>query len=176
MPGGGDRFVISTCSRATPVSSEVTENGTLILSGQCTVTAAVAGDGKAEPVDVTFPVRFEYPLRYACGAPTVRWDAAVVSADARPDGERLNVTAEIAVSAAVTGTDKIETVDTVRIKKSEPVLSRRSSVRVFFPDGRATEWDVMKRFAADPDDVTVLRGGDPTAPLPKGAAVIVKGR
>ncbi|MBR6916408.1 MAG: hypothetical protein IKN36_08615 [Clostridia bacterium] len=177
MPGGGDRFVISTCSRATPVSSEVTENGTLILSGQCTVTAAVAGDGKAEPVDVTFPVRFEYPLRRACDKPTVRWDAAVVSADARPDGERLNVTAEIAVSAAVTETGKIQTVETVKTDEKDPVSVRRSSVRVFFPDGETSEWDVLKKFRADPDDVTVLRGADdPTSPLPKSAAVIVNGR
>ncbi|MBQ6262390.1 MAG: hypothetical protein IJK58_02640 [Clostridia bacterium] len=177
MPGAGERFVISTSSRTGGGSSEVTADGRLILSGQCTVTAAVAGDGKAEPVDVTFPFRFEYPLRCACADPTVRWDAAVISADARPDGERLNVTAEVAVSAAVTETGRIGTVDTVRTKENEPVRARRSSVRVFFPDGTATAWDVMRRFCSDPDDVTVLRGGsDPDAPLPKGAAVIVNGR
>ena len=146
-------------------------------SGQCTVTATVAGDGKAEPVDVTFPFRFEYPLRQPCGSPSVRWDAAVVSADARPDGERLNVTAEIAVSAAVTDTEKIGTVDTVKIKENDPVAGRRSTVRIVFSDGKETGWDVMRRLSADPDDVTVLRGSsDPNEPLPKGAAVIIGGR
>ena len=177
LPGSGERFVISTSGRAAGSGSEVTEDGRLILSGQCTVTAAVAGDGKAEPVDVTFPFRFEYPLGRACGAPTVRWDASVIGAEARPDGERLNATAEIAVSASVTGTAAVGTVGEVRIKAGEPVAARRSSVRVFFPDGEATAWDVMRRFSADPDDVTVLRGGaDPASPLPKGAAVIINGR
>ena len=177
LPGNGERFVISTSSRTSGGSSEVTEDGRLILSGQCSVTAAVAGGGKAEPVDVTFPFRFESPLGGACGTPTVRWEASVISAAARPDGERLNVTAEIAVSASVTGTERIGTVCEVKIKTGEPVAAKRSSVRVFFPDGRATAWDVMRRFSSDPDDVTVLRGdSDPTSPLPKGAAVIVNGR
>ena len=177
MPGNGERFVLFTTGRTGGGSAEVTDDGRLILSGQCTVTAAVAGDGKAEPVDVTFPVRFEAPLRGACGDTAVRWDAAVISADARPDGERLNVTAEIAVSAAVTGTDRIKTLGSLAIDKTAPVAGRRSDVRVFFPDGRSTAWDVMRRFCSDPDDVTVLRGSaDSSAPLPKGSAVIINGR
>ena len=177
LPGSGERFVISASSRTSGGASEVTEDGRLILSGQCTVTAAVAGGGKAEPVDVTFPFRFEYPLGRTCGTPTVRWEASVIGAEARPDGERLNATAEIAVSAAVTATDKIGTVGEVKIRAGEPVEAKRSSVRVFFPDGETAAWDVMRRFSADPDDVTVLRGGaDPTSPLPKGSAVIITGR
>ena len=178
LPGNGGRAVLQTGARVSGGSATVTEDGRLVFTGQCTVTAVLSGDGRAEPADVTFPLKFESVLSDAPGGgkPTVRWDAAVISADARPDGERLNVTAEIAVSAAATLTEKMRTVGKIRLNGNEPIPRKRSSVRVFFPDGEMTEWDVARRFCADPDDVTVLRGGDRGAPLPRGSAVIIDGR
>ena len=177
-PSGDGKRVLFASGRVGGGSAEASGDGRLVISAQCTVTAAIASEGKTEPCDVSFPVRFEAPLRSAPPAgsePAIRYEMNVISAEARLDGDRLNVNAEISVSAAVTSSEKIKTAGTVRLLRDVPVERSPSRVRIFFPDGQSSLWDVRRSVNAEPEKVTVVRGGDGDGPLPRGAAVIISG-
>ena len=174
-PAGGDHAVIAASGRIVGGSAEVAADGRFVFTGTCAVTAVLAGDGKAEPAETSFPVRFETRLKNGVpeeSEPVVRWEAAVTSASAKQDGDRLTAAAEIAVSASVAAKKRVPVVSRVRLTTDEPVPRDRSSVRIRFPEEGQTVWDVRRDLCAGPENVTVV-GAEGDGPLPRGSAVIV---
>ena len=70
--------------------------------------------------------------------------AAVTDVTARPDGDTLNLTAELAISAAALGKAPVTYAASVTPKKE--LNEKKNLLRVYIPDKTETPWDVEKRF------------------------------
>ncbi len=165
VPAGQSRgkTVISSTGRVTGCRADVRDDGTVVFSGNCTVTAILAGDGSASSEDVTFPVKYERSApAHDSGisvAPDVRAVMKVISSSARLDGDRLSADAEIAIEASASARERIRTVSGVTLKKDEPAETDGNVIRLYYPDEGETAWDIAKRYRVSPESVS---GDNPT--------------
>ncbi|MBQ3901195.1 MAG: DUF3794 domain-containing protein [Clostridia bacterium] len=159
-PSARNRTVVTSSGKVTGCRAEVRDDGTVVFTGNCTVTAVTAGDGAASPEEVTFPVRYERSVPALAGdagsngAPDVRWVMKVISTGARLDGDKLSADAEIAVEASVTARERIRAVSGVILKKDEPAETDGNVIRLYYPDEGETAWDIAKRYRVSPDSVS----------------------
>lgn len=155
-----DKTVISSSGKVTGCRAEVRDDGTVIFTGTCTVTAILAGDGAASAEEVTFPVRYERSaaaLAREPGAvvtPDVRAVMKVISTTARIDGDKLSADAEIAIEASAAARERIRTVSGVTLKKDEPAEVDGNVIRLYYPDEGETPWDIAKRYRVSPESVS----------------------
>ncbi len=162
VPAGQSRgkTVISSAGRVTGCRADVRDDGTVIFTGNCTVTAILAGDGAASAEEVSFPVKYERsaPAQSREAGASVSHDVRcamkVISSAARLDGDRLSADAEIAIEASAAVRERIRTVSGVTLKKDEPVKTDGNVIRLYYPDEGETRWDIAKRYRVSPDSVS----------------------
>ena len=159
-PSSRDRTVITSSGKVTGCRAEVRDDGTVIFTGNCTVTAVTAGDGAASSEEVTFPVRYERSAPAlardadAKAAPDVRWVMKVISATARIDGDKLSADAEIALEASAAARERVRAVSAVKLRKDEPTETDGNAIRLYYPDEGETPWDIAKKYRVSPGSVS----------------------
>ena len=137
-------FVTSKVSRD---RAECTADGKLVLSGSCNVTAILADDDGITSEELAIPFRYECECKRPTGMGTViMWDADVISADGRFDGEKLSVSCELAFSALAMGTFDKSYVGRVLLRRDEPVGISGEVLKLYFPLENETMWDIGKRY------------------------------
>lgn len=128
-----------------------TANGRLILTGNAVISAVEAGNGEAVLEELTIPYRWECEAvtdktaDHVClaGKTSVR----VTDIQARTDGDVLNLTAELAFSAAVVGMETVKCAASISPAPEDSSVRRSENmIRVYVPDEGETPWDVEKRF------------------------------
>lgn len=123
------------------------KDGKLIVEGVIKLECVTAGEGETVTDDVQIPLKYECEAVHDaenCDSLSGKVKAAVTDVTARADGDQLNLTAELAISAAVLGRKNITAVTSVAA--GAPVPEKKNLLRIYVPDGDETAWDVEKRF------------------------------
>ena len=128
-----------------------TANGRTVISGNVFVSAVEAGGGEAILDEVSVPFRYECEsvtdktADHVClaGKTSVR----VTDIQARADGDVLNLTAELAISAAVVGMETVKCVSSISPAPDDGTAKKNETmIRIYVPDDGESAWDVEKRF------------------------------
>lgn len=128
-----------------------TSNGRMVITGNVSISAVESGNGEAILDEITIPYRYECEAvsdkvaDHAClaGKTSVR----VTDIQARCDGDTLNVTAELAISAAVVGMETVKCAASIIPAADESTMKKSENmIRIYVPDESETAWDVEKRF------------------------------
>lgn len=122
------------------------KNGRMLLCGNVKISAVTELDGEMQSDECVIPYRYE------CDAAAESADEAVMRSmvrvsdiQGRCEGENINLTAELAISAAVMGVERIKCIS--KITKSEGETSGgKNVIRLYVPDENESAWDVEKRF------------------------------
>ena len=123
------------------------KNGRLNVEGVVKLECITAGEGETFTDEVQIPLRYEceaFPGAADCDAPSARVRAVITDVSARPEGDMLNLTAELAIGAAALGKQPVTYVDSV--SRKSPLNEKKNLLRVYIPDEGESGWDVEKRF------------------------------
>ena len=128
-----------------------TASGRMVITGNAYISAVESGGGEAVLDEVAIPFRYECEslsdkaADHAClaGKTSVR----VTDIQARCDGDVLNLTAELAISAAVVGMETVKCAASIAPAQEDGgVRKSENMIRIYVPDDGETAWDVEKRF------------------------------
>ena len=157
---GESRYVAGNCASASLDRAEY-DSGRITLTGNCTVSVLIVGEGEAVSEDVTLPFRHECEAGAYDGAAAISANVCVITADARLDGDRLVCDAELGFSVLAFAHPKVSFVEDVTLDTDRPAQGMSGSVKIYFPDKDETEWDVGKKYKVKQSDVRTLDGGTP---------------
>ena len=127
-------------------------DGRLKISGATRVTVITLGGGEAVADEINIPFRYECD----CGEGTSYDDSSLLGRtlvtvpeiSVRESGDSLEITAELAISAILLGTEQVTaaTVITPTAQCAEVEGAGSGLIRVYVPDADETPWDVEKKF------------------------------
>ncbi len=125
-------------------------NNRMTITGNAIVSAVESGNGEAVLDEITIPYRYEWEALSdktadpAClaGKTSVR----VTDIQARTDGETLNLTVELAITAAMVGMETIKCASAIAPVPDEAFKKAENVIRIYVPDEKESPWDVEKRF------------------------------
>lgn len=123
------------------------KNGKMTVEGTVKLECVTAGEGETVTDEVQIPLKYEcdaLPDAMDSDSLTARAHAVVTDVTARPDGETLNLTAELAISAIALGKEPVTYVSAVT--PVNRISEKQNLLRVYIPDAAETTWDVEKRF------------------------------
>lgn len=128
-----------------------TGGGRAVISGNVYLSIVEAGGGEAVLDEAAIPFRCECDALTDKNADSAclngKIAVRVVDIQARSDGEILNLTAELAISAAILGTETVKCVSSIsQIADGAPEKKSENRIRIYVPDDGETPWDVEKRF------------------------------
>ncbi|MGN1346781.1 MAG: hypothetical protein ACI4V1_08340 [Eubacteriales bacterium] len=128
-----------------------TANGRLVISGNVYVSAVEAGGGEAVLDEFAIPFRYECEAVSDKAADNAslsgKTSVRVTDIQARCDGDVLNVTAELAISAAVIGMETVKCAASISPAPDDaPFRKSDTMIRIYVPDDGETAWDVEKKF------------------------------
>ena len=121
--------------------------GKMVVEGTVKLECVSAGNGETVTDEVQIPLKYEcdaVPGAEDCENLTAKVKAAVTEVTVRPEGDTLNLTAELAIAAAALGKKSVSYVSCVTGKS--PVNEKKNLLRVYIPDPGETAWEVEKRF------------------------------
>ncbi len=128
------------------------KNGKALLSGKLNLTV-IGKKENAEADELEYlSENYEIPYKYACdigkhgGDLMAMWDAALGNVNARYEGERLLVNAEIYPSYEIIEKQKCKILDSLVIKRDKEIKKEASCVRVYFPKEGDTLWEIAKKY------------------------------
>ena len=155
-------------TRATAVMDHIeAREGQLILHGIAAAAVLIAADGDLVSEEFTLPFRCE--MKGTGADPTdliARSVVEVISASARPDGDKLAVNLELCISTLALGREKIRAVKAVTLDRAAPHRRRDGVIRICYPDPGEPLWEIAKRYA-------VKRSSLGEAEIADGAPMIV---
>ncbi len=125
-------------------------NNRMTVTGNAIVSAVESGNGEAVLDEITIPYRYECESLTdktadpAClaGKTSVR----VTDIQARADGDTLNLTVELAITAAIVGMETVKCASAIAPSAEETFKKSENVIRIYVPDEKETPWDVEKRF------------------------------
>ena len=126
------------------------KNGKAILSGKLNLT--VIGKKENDEEIEYLSENYEIPYKYACdtgklmGDLIATWDVSLGNLNARYEGEKLLVNAEIYPSYEIMEKQKCQILDTLVINKDKEIKKEASCVRVYFPKEGDTLWEIAKKY------------------------------
>lgn len=128
-----------------------TSGGRAVISGNAYLSVVEAGGGEAVLEEAAIPFRCECEaLTDKTADPsciTGKLAVRVVDIQARADGDVLNLTAELAISAALIGTETVKCVSAISpVSEDMPERKSENRIRIYVPDDGESAWDVEKRF------------------------------
>lgn len=171
VAGGQDKTVASAFGKASFDRAEVEPSGKITIGGNCTIYAIVVGGGDASVEEITFPIKYECDCKNLDdGTPTVRCDISVLYADARFDGDKLNVNAELSLSVAAMAKKRVRVIEEVRLNKDLPIKTRKNVIKIYYPEDGETRWDIAKRYHAESKNITE---GERTNALSRPSPVMI---
>lgn len=139
--------VIDTCAVASADHVEM-RDGKLILHGIAAVSVLLTGNGDVVSEEFTLPFRCEMNARSGEGTDLIfRCSVEVISASARPEGEKLAVTLDLCISITAMSRSVIHPVKKITVNRAEPQKRREGSVRLCFPEPGEPVWEIAKRYA-----------------------------
>jgi hypothetical protein len=139
--------VIDTRAAASADHIEV-RDGKLILHGVAAVSVLLTGNGDVVSEEFTLPFRCEMNAHAGDVSDLIsRCAVEVISASARPDGEKLAVTLDLCISITAMSRSIIHPVKKITVNRSEPHIRREGSVRICFPEPGESVWEIAKRYA-----------------------------
>lgn len=123
-------------------------DGQLILHGVAAVSVLIGAEGDLLSEEFTLPFRCEMPAA-AESAGEILWRCVpqVISASARPEGDKLAVHLELCVSTSAMAREKIRRVSAIVLDKNAAHRRRDGEIRICFPDPGEPLWDIAKRYA-----------------------------
>ncbi len=125
-------------------------NNRMTITGNAVLSAVETGNGEAVLDEITIPYRYECEALSdktadpAClaGKTSVR----VTDIQARADGESLNLTVELSITAVMVGMETIKCASAIAPVPDETFKKAENVIRIYVPDENETPWDVEKRF------------------------------
>jgi len=139
--------VIDTRASASADHMEV-RDGKLILHGIAAVSVLLTGEGDVVCEEFTLPFRCEMNSRGGDAADLLsRCSVEVVSASARPEGDKLAVTLDLCISALAMSRATIRPVRKITLNRAEVHARRDGVVRICYPDPGESMWEIAKRYA-----------------------------
>ena len=99
---------------------------------------------------------FSYPFKYECDVRLGESDhvyvynAEMINARGRIDGDKVRVESEIALSVSAWGREKMQVVDNISVKEADPI---GSGITVVYSDGSEDLWGLAKRYRTDVDSI-----------------------
>ena len=164
-PRSGESVVDVTATAA--ADRMEAREGHLILHGTASVSVLLAAEGDLISEEFTLPFRCEMPAEAeADGDILWRCVPQVITADARPSGDKLAVHLEMSVSASAVARGKIRRVAGITLDKNAPHNRHDGEIRICFPAPGEPLWEIAKRYA-----VPRARLGD--AELADGEPILV---
>ncbi len=163
ITGGSAKSIPYSTGRVNYERAEVTPDGRVALIGNCVLVAATVGDGDAVPEEITVPVKFECDARIPAGTtgvPNVRCSMETAYTDARLDGDKLTVTAELAISYSITVKSKVRHISEIEIDRSSPIEKQVSSIKVYFPEDGEGRWEIGRRYRCEDKCIRKIDGAD----------------
>jgi len=127
--------------------------GRMTVYGSVKLSIVTCGEGEMITDEVVIPLKYECEAMTGAsdasdGELTKRMQVNVTDIGVRTDGDTMNITAELAISAIALGVKPVTAV--LGIAPADKVQSgeepKRNVIRVYVPDGGETPWDVEKRF------------------------------
>lgn len=145
--GGEGKSAPHVTAKAGVDRAECNADGKIVINGNCTVSAMLVGGGEVTTESVDIPYRFECDGRSPEGGETsILHDVSVISADARLDGDRLSVSAELGISLIATAEGKNTYIEEVTVDSTEKVGLSGNCVKIYFPYENETMWDIGKKY------------------------------
>lgn len=157
--GGDTKHVGHVAGKVTLDKAECSSDGKLSLSGSCTVYVVAVGGGEISMEEVVIPVKFDCPCEKSNGGKNVICEASVMYADARFDGDRLSVAAELSLSLFAYATVKSEFASECKIDRERTLGKRGSCVKIYFPEEDEDMWDIGKKYHCRVEKITRLAEG-----------------
>ncbi len=150
-------------------------NGKLLLAGTCTVTTLLLQNGDVVGEETVLPLKYEWDAPEAQdGAELLwRWSGEAVSVSVRPDGEKLNVHADIALSVCAMRRRKIRFVDSAVLTKSARRKEDDGCIRVCYPDVGEPLWEIAKRYGVARQTIRVENGLPEDESVCDGAPILI---
>lgn len=129
--------------------------GRMSLTGGLKLSIVNSGNGDVSLDEVSLP--FKYECDAGNGAPdtedqslTKKMSVSVTDIQTRCDGDKLNITAELGISAVAMGRKRIKCAESivpaVGATKNREKRSGNNVIRIYSPGEGETPWDVEKRF------------------------------
>lgn len=159
VTGGTDKHVGHVAGKVSLDRAECSSDGKLALSGSCTVYVVAVGGGEISMEEVNIPVRFDCPCEKSEGAKSVICEASVMYADARFDGDRLSVSAELCLSLFAYAAVKSDVVSSCQIDRDRVLGKRGSCIKIYFPEESEDMWDIGKKYHCRVEKITKLAEG-----------------
>ena len=128
-----------------------TNGGRTTITGTVTVSAVETGGGEAILDETAIPFRCDCEALTDKTADSVclagKTAVRVTDIQARSDGDVLNLTVELAISAAVVGMETVKYVSAIAPAAEDGTEKKNGNrIRLYVPDEGETAWDVEKRF------------------------------
>ena len=125
--------------------------GRMIMNGSAKITLVKTGGGEVSAEDVMIPIRYECEAIDGAadaddGELAMRTKVGVTDISVRKDGDSLNITAELAITAAVLAEKTVSCATEIAALKSDDHMRKKNMIRVYVPDKDETAWDVEKKF------------------------------
>ncbi|MCI9449077.1 MAG: hypothetical protein HFE30_02335 [Clostridiales bacterium] len=159
---GEGRSISHVSGRAALDRYDIQPDGKIVLSGSCTVTVTVGGEGEFSCEEIVIPVRYECDgARFELGVPSAICDISMIYADARLDGGRLSVDAELGISLSASLSQKTRLVGEVLLDKNSPLDVKGSCVKIYYPYENEDIWDIGKKYRCETGKISFCEGGSP---------------
>lgn len=127
----------------------------LILTGTAEVRVPLCGGGEASEECVRIPFRYECDCPFD-GEGELFWrcDVSVTDSSARLESDRVNVTAELAVSLFAGLRTPTAYVKTLELDRTSGSTDGDNTVRIYYPEEGETAWDITKKYRIPKTAVT----------------------
>jgi len=157
------RLTVSTAVKAAPDSSFVCawgsgsidkceiSGGRALMNGNVLLKYVTIGNGEAVMEEAAIPLKYECDALPGASdtddaSLSRRTMVRVTDIQARQDGDMLNLTAELAISAAALSSERLECAVAISPEGNADTAAKPTMLRVYVPDRGETPWDVEKRF------------------------------
>lgn len=172
-----DESVLAVSVTASPDHVE-RQGKRLILHGVCSASVRLLSGGEVVSEEFTFPFRYEAnaeaerlpaddaELLFRCAA-------EATGAQARLDGDKIRLDAELCVSMTVLAREKVRFVRTLTLDRASPRTAPEGVVRIVYPDPGEPLWEIGKRCGAPFAALRAANGIAESAVLCDGAPLIL---
>lgn len=131
--------------------------GRMTVGGSVKLCVVSVGNGEFFLDEVMIPLKYECEAFGDIGAAVPenllgRMQVDVTEINARPDGNTLNLTAELAITAAMLA-ENTKTAAVTLTSAGETTAVKKNMIRVYIADADESAWDVEKKFKLGRDAV-----------------------
>lgn len=159
IPDGDGKRAVHASGRVNTDRIEYTSDGRIVMSGMCSLSVILAGNGEVTTEEVDIPYRYECDAKETDGGvPSISHDATIIATDVRLDGDRMTASAELCINLLALAVSKNAYVEEVAIDKESSVGLRGNLVKIYFPEENESTWDIGKKYHCETRHISQIDG------------------